>query len=98
MSRIKTLTIFIEASGAVVEIGLSKTISNFSLSKSVLWILACFLQDKIFVVISISTAYNELEVSNLQTTVDTCQCVYLSKKLEQLCPKHDTIQPIWTVN
>ncbi len=33
------------------------------------------LQNKIFVVISSSTAYNELEVSNLQTAVDMCQCI-----------------------
>ena len=29
-----------------------------------------------FVVISIATAYNEFEVSNLQTAVDMCLCVF----------------------
>ena len=31
---------------------------------------------KMFVVIPIATAYDELEVSNSQTAVDMCQCVY----------------------
>ncbi len=30
---------------------------------------------KIVVILS-ATAYNELEVANLQTAVDTCQCLY----------------------
>ncbi len=47
---------------------------GFPLKNWRLW-LVCF-QNRIFVVISSTTAYDELEVSNLQTAVDMCQCVW----------------------
>ena len=39
---------------------------------------------KMFVVISIARAYDELEVSNFQAVVDMCQCTVFDKKSDKV--------------
>ncbi len=54
----------------------TNAICRFSFEK--LATLHFCLRNKIFVIISSTTAYNELEVSNFQTAVDMCQCIYFT--------------------